>query len=167
MARRLTIGKVAQLSGVAVDTIRFYERKGLLDRPPRSASGYRLYSEESVRRLKFIKKARRLGFSLSEIKELLELRIEPGTTCGEIYERARAKIGEIEAKIASLERMREVLTRLLSVCPAEGPLSRCPILEALELDPEAAPDSITKHNAGREVPRHGGSPEMNSKDEER
>jgi len=132
MGRWLTIGKVAQLSGVSVDTIRFYERRGLLESPPRSASGYRLYSEAWVRRLKFIQKARRLGFSLGEIKELLELRIEPETRCGEIYERARAKIGEIEAKIAELERMREVLTRLLSVCPAEGPLSRCPILEALE-----------------------------------
>ncbi len=128
----LTIGKVARLAQVGVETIRFYEREGLVEKPPRAPSGYRQYPRETVARIRFIRRAKELGFSLKEIKELLALRVAPGTTCGDIRKRAKAKIDSIEEKIASLERMKEALQRLAARCRGKGPTSRCPILEALE-----------------------------------
>ena len=129
---RLTIGKVAQLAGVGVDTIRFYERKGLLDSPPRSLSGYRQYSLETVAHIRFIRRAKELGFSLKEIKELLDLRMSPETTCEDIRQRARAKIRDIEGRLEALKRMKAVLEKLADSCQGKGPLHNCPILEALE-----------------------------------
>ncbi len=128
----LTIGKVARLAGVGVETIRFYEREGLIEEPPRSASGYRQYSKEAVARIRFIKRAKELGFSLKEIKELLELRIDPETTCEDIRNRAKAKIEDIDRKIDSLLKMKSVLERLMATCRGREPVSECPILEALE-----------------------------------
>jgi len=128
----LTIGKVARLAGVGVETIRFYEREGLIERPPRRASGYRQYPEETIARLRFIKRAKELGFSLREIKELLELRIAPGTRCEDIRRRANAKINDIEEKLATLRRMKEALEKLTAACSGRGPVRECPILEALE-----------------------------------
>ncbi|WP_456431876.1 MerR family transcriptional regulator [Thermosulfuriphilus sp.] len=101
--RRLTIGKVAKLAGVGVETIRFYERKGLISRPPRGISGYREYSLETISRIRFIKRAQAVGFSLKEIKELLELREAPETNCQDIRQRTWSKIQEIEEKIARLQ----------------------------------------------------------------
>lgn len=128
----LTIGQVARRAGFGIETVRFYERKGLIDEPPRRTSGYRQYPASVISRLRFIKRAKDLGFSLREIKELLSLRVEPTTTCSDIQKRAEAKIADIEGKIRSLKRMKEVLTRLTASYGGVGPVSECPIVEALE-----------------------------------
>ncbi len=129
----LTIGKVARLAGVGVETVRFYERQGLVEEPPRRASGYRQYPVETVSRIRFIRRAKELGFSLKEIRELLELRIDPKTTCEDIRRRADAKIDDIAERIATLRRMKAALERLTAACRrGRGPVSGCPILEALE-----------------------------------
>jgi len=128
----LTIGQVARHAGVGVETVRFYERQGLLDEPPRRASGYRQYTPEAVTRLRFIKRAKELGFSLKEITELLSLRVDPATMCGEVKQRAEAKIAVINAKLRDLQQMKEALTTLVAACSGSGPTSQCPILDALE-----------------------------------
>ncbi|MBI5572730.1 MAG: MerR family DNA-binding protein [Desulfomonile tiedjei] len=128
----LTIGQVARRAGFGIETVRFYERNGLIDEPPRRPSGYRQYPESVISRLRFIKRAKELGFSLREIKELLALRVEPTTTCSDIRERAEAKVTDIEGKIQSLQRMKEVLMELTMSCTGMGPVSECPIVEALE-----------------------------------
>ena len=128
----MTIGQVARQAGVGVETVRFYERTGLLTAPPRRASGYRQYAQEAVTRLQFIRRAKELGFSLKEITELLCLRVDPETTCGEVKQRAEAKIADIEAKLRDLQRMKEALATLVAACSGSGPTSQCPILDALE-----------------------------------
>src|SRR5262245_2271788 len=127
----LTIGQVARQAGVGVETVRFYEREGLLQEPSRRESGYRQYPEGIVARLRFIRRAKELGFSLKDIKELLALRVDPTTTCREVKAQAEAKITDIEGKIASLLRMKKALVRLTATCRGQGPTSECPILEAL------------------------------------
>lgn len=128
----LTIGKVADRGGVRVQTIRYYERRGLLPKPARTAAGYRKYSDEAIRRLRFIRQAQALGFSLGEIEELLSLRMQRGTTCGDIRKRARQKITTVNDKIEELQRIKDALSRLATACKGQGPTSECPILEALE-----------------------------------
>jgi len=128
----LTIGKVAKQADVGVETIRFYEREGLIAEPARRASGYRQYPIETVDRLLFIKRAKELGFSLKEIKELLALRLAPGATCGQIKKRAEAKVEDIEDKIHSLQRMKRALKKLTVACSGKGLVSDCPILDTLE-----------------------------------
>jgi MerR family copper efflux transcriptional regulator len=128
----LTIGRIAHAAGTGVGTIRYYEREGLLDPPARSTSGYRHYAPEAVARLRFIRQAKELGFSLREIKELLSLRLQPETTCADVRKRARQKIAAVDQKIADLQRIRNALARLASACKGEGPTSECPILEALD-----------------------------------
>jgi MerR family transcriptional regulator, copper efflux regulator len=128
----LTIGEVAKQAGVHIETLRYYERQGLVARPPRSTSNYRLYVEDTVRRVRFIKSAQALGFSLKEIMELLSLRAAPKTRCGEIRERAEAKITDIEEKIASLQAMKTALSKLVAECSGDGPITDCPILEAFD-----------------------------------
>ena len=128
----LTIGKVADQGGVKVQTIRYYERRGLLPKPARTAAGYRTYSDDAVRRLRFIRQAQALGFSLSEIEELLSLRVRSGTTCGDIRKRARQKITMVNDKIEELQRIKDALSRLAKACTGQGPTAECPILEALE-----------------------------------
>ncbi len=128
----LTIGKVADQGGVKVQTIRYYERRGLLPKPARTAAGYRKYSDDAIRRLRFIRQAQALGFSLSEIEELLSLRMQSGTTCGDIRKRARQKITTVNDKIEELQRIRDALSKLARACQGKGPTSECPILEALE-----------------------------------
>jgi MerR family mercuric resistance operon transcriptional regulator len=132
----LTIGQVARQAGIGVETVRFYERQGLLEEPARRESGYRQYPEDVVARLRFIKRAKELGFSLKEIKELLALRVDPTTTCREVKERAEAKITDIEGKIASLLRMKKALVKLTATCRGKGPTSECPILDALDKEEE-------------------------------
>lgn len=131
-ANTLTIGKLANRGGVNVQTIRYYERSGLLPAPSRTASGYRLYADDAVRRLSFIRQAQFLGFSLSEIQELLSLRMESGTTCADIRQRAQHKIVAVDRKIEDLRRIKSALTKLAAACRGNGPTSDCPILEALE-----------------------------------
>jgi MerR family mercuric resistance operon transcriptional regulator len=128
----MTIGKVAREAGVGVETIRFYEGRGLIDEPPRRESGYRQYPEEIVSRLRFIKRAKALGFTLNEIKELLLLRVEPGATCKDIRLRAKTKISEIEAKIRALTEMKVTLDQLAQTCGNNGPVGECPIIEEME-----------------------------------
>lgn len=128
----MTIGQVARQAGVGVETVRFYERQGLLAEPPRRASGYRQYAQEVVARLRFIKRAQELGFSLKEISELLSLRVDPDMTCGEVKQRAEAKMAAIDAKLRDLQRMQAALAQLVAACSGSGPTSHCPILDALE-----------------------------------
>jgi Hg(II)-responsive transcriptional regulator len=133
----LTIGKVARRAGVGVETVRFYEREGLVAAPARKKSGYRQYGEDVVTRLRFIRRAKELGFSLREIRELLALRLERGACSADVKKRAEAKIADIEAKIRDLQRTRDVLRKLTDACPDHGPVSDCPILEALDQHEEA------------------------------
>lgn len=128
----MTIGQVAQKAGIGIETIRFYERKGLIDEPPRKESGYRQYDAGVVDRLVFIQQAKTLGFTLAEIQELLSLKISPVTTSREIKMIAEAKLVDIEARIKMLQRMRRSLKKLVDKCPGQGPLNDCPILDALE-----------------------------------
>ncbi|MBW2066659.1 MAG: MerR family transcriptional regulator [Deltaproteobacteria bacterium] len=131
-----TIGQLAKKAGVNVQTVRYYERRGLMPEPRRRWSGYRQYSESDVERILFIKHAKELGFTLKEVSELLSLRVEQNTTCREVKTRATAKIAEIEEKIRALERMKLALTKIADRCRGKGPISECPILEALnEISP--------------------------------
>ena len=134
----LKIGQVARLAEVGVETIRFYERRGLIEEPPRRASGYRQYPPQAVARMRFIRRAKELGFSLQEIKELLELRVDADATCADVKGRANAKILDIQHKIETLESMRAALDELVAACTGSGPLSECPILEAMDLGPEGS-----------------------------
>jgi MerR family mercuric resistance operon transcriptional regulator len=128
----LTIGQVARNAGVGIETVRFYERQGLLEEPARKQSGYRQYGEDVVARLRFIRRAKELGFSLKEIKELLALRVDPTTTCAEVRSKAAAKVADVEQKIEALRRIRKALVKLTAVCRGRGPTSECPILDALD-----------------------------------
>jgi len=125
----LTIGHLAKETGVNLETVRYYERRGLLPKPPRSASGYRLFPAEAARRLRFIRRAQELGFSLREIRELLALRVSPRAKSTEIRARAEAKIADIEAKITTLE---STLHKLTKSCAGCGSTTVCPILESLD-----------------------------------
>ena len=131
-AAELTIGKVAHSAGLAIDTVRYYELEGLLEKPARTASGYRHYRPDVVARLRFIRQAKDLGFSLSEIKELLALRVATGKSCADVRAHAEHKIADVDRRIASLKRVRGALAKLASACSGKGPVSQCPILEALE-----------------------------------
>ncbi len=129
----LTIGQLARQALVNIETIRYYERRGLIPEPPRTESGYRQYSWDAVARIRFIKRAQELGFSLREISELLSLRVDPNTTCADVKKRAEAKIADVEQKIEALQKMKEALTTLVAMCQREqAPTSACPILETLE-----------------------------------
>jgi MerR family mercuric resistance operon transcriptional regulator len=130
--KSLTIGRLAGEAGINLETVRYYEREGLLPKAPRSASGYRLFPTDATRRLRFIRRAQELGFSLKEIRELLALRVSPRTTSAEIRKRAEAKIADIEGKIKSLESMSKSLRKLTKSCGGCAPLSECPILESLD-----------------------------------
>jgi MerR family copper efflux transcriptional regulator len=130
---RLTTGKLATEGGVNLETVRYYERRGLLPKPPRTPAGYRTFDAEAVRRLRFIKQAQALGFSLREIRELLALRVDPRTSCGDVRRRAEAKIADIEGKLRALRAMKRALVRLTATCAkGSAPVSACPILESLE-----------------------------------
>ncbi len=133
---KLTISRLARLGGVNLETVRYYEREGLLARPPRTRSGYRIFPNEAARRLRFIKRAQQLGFSLTEIRELLTLRVKPGTKRDQIRARAEAKIADIEQKIKTLTAMKQSLAQLTTQCSGCGPASECPILESLDHETE-------------------------------
>ena len=130
----MTIGQVAKLAGVGIETIRFYEREGILEEPLRSDSGYRLYSSDVVSRLLFIKRAQELGFSLQEIGELLSLRRQSEVSCVEVRRRAETKVSDIETKIKDLQKMKKALMSLIGSCVASNPLTECPILRAFEAE---------------------------------
>ena len=129
---QITIGQLAKKADVKVETVRYYERRNLISEPPRSDSGYRQYGQEDVQRIRFIKRAQGLGFTLHEIEELLALRVDPDTTCADVKVEAEAKIEDIRAKIRALQEMKHVLTELTASCDSRAPTSSCPILESLE-----------------------------------
>ena len=130
----LTSGEVAKQAHMRIETLRYYEREGLVARPPRSPSNYRLFPPDTVRRVQFIKRAQQLGFSLKEIKELLTLRAVPTTSCGDVRQRALAKIADIEEKMRALQAMKQALTQLVAACSGQGELTDCPILASLDLE---------------------------------
>ena len=130
----MTIGAAALQSGVGVETIRFYERKGLIAQPPKpSGAAQRRYPPEIVERVRFIRQAQQLGFALREIQELLSLQADPAADCGDVRRRAFVKIEEVSARIAQLAEIRSALVRLLAACPGSGALGVCSILEALRV----------------------------------
>src|SRR5579871_5088251 len=129
--KSMTIGQVAKLAGVGVETIRFYEREGLLNKPKRRQSGYRVFTSEVVARIRFIKKAKQLGFSLREIRELLFLRVDSRATAADLKKRVDGKIIEIDYRLNDLKRMRGGLVRLSKACVGKGPIGECPLLDAL------------------------------------
>ena len=130
----LTTIEVARRGGVNLETVRYYERRGLLPKPPRLASGYRAFDPDAVQRVWFIKHAQALGFSLKEVRDLLALRITPGKSCADVRRRAETKLADIEAKIAGLRAMKRALSEFVAGCSGRGPIEACPILEALDSD---------------------------------
>ncbi len=128
----LNIGEIARQGGVSVEAIRYYEQQGLITAPDRGANGYRKYTLDAVRRVRFIKRAQDVGFTLKDIAELLSLRADPGASCRDVRERAHGKLAEINEKITVLVRMRDVLNKWTDACPSEGPVSECPIIDALD-----------------------------------
>ena len=130
-AAHLTIGRVARAAGVAIDTIRYYEREGLLPEPERRLSGYRDYTPDAVTRLRFIRRAKELGFSLPEIRELLALSADRERGVHGVRQRAEARLAEIERRIRELKRVQRGLKNLIDACPGHGALESCPILTAL------------------------------------
>jgi MerR family copper efflux transcriptional regulator len=128
----MTIGRLARRAGVGVETVRFYEREGLIEQPPREGSGWRQYPEDVVSRLRFIRRAQEVGFSLKEIDELISLRLDPFADSAEVKARAEGKIEEIEDKIRDLQGMKDALVRLAGACSGEGSVQECPILETLD-----------------------------------
>jgi MerR family copper efflux transcriptional regulator len=127
----LTIGAVAKRAGVAIDTIRYYEREGLLPEPLRRPSGYRSYGEGTVAQLRFIRRAKTLGFTLEEIRDLLALSTDRQRGVKAVKQRAQQRLADIEARIAELERVRAGLAELVEACPGHGSPEACPILRAL------------------------------------
>ncbi|GAB4244824.1 MAG: Hg(II)-responsive transcriptional regulator [Deltaproteobacteria bacterium] len=127
----LTIGQVAKQCRVGVETVRFYEREGLIAQPTRPESGFRKYPPDVVGRVRFIQRSKALGFSLREIKELLSLRVDSAATCDAVKMRAEAKIGDIGEKIKHLQEIKRALVKLTVACRGKGPTGECPILEAL------------------------------------
>jgi MerR family copper efflux transcriptional regulator len=128
----MTVGRLAKEAGVKIDTIRYYERQGLLPKPPRTDSGYRIFTYASVERLRFIKRAQALGFTLNEVRQLLALRRSPSMTCTDVRKRAQAKLADIQQKIDLLHSVKRALQQLVSACAADGPAAECSFLAKLD-----------------------------------
>lgn len=133
---RMRIGELAERGGVGVETVRYYERRGLVAEPSRTDAGYRDYSDHDLLRLRFVLRAKGLGFTLTEIRELLELRIAPGRTADDVRAHAGRKVADVEARIADLERIRSALRRLMDRCDAHGPPESCALMHAVGGDEE-------------------------------
>ena len=130
--KQYTSGQLAWAAGVNIETLRFYERKRLLPEPQRSRGGFRLYSEDDLKRLRFIGMAKQHGFTLGEIKELLDLRVDSRTSCDEVREIAEEKLAVIEQKLRELRQIKKALQYLVESCHRTGTTGNCPILEAFE-----------------------------------
>ena len=140
----MTRGEVADKADVNPETLRYYERKELIPKPPRSDGGFRLYDESYVDRLRFIRRAKDLGFTLAEIKGLLDLRVGEEATCRDVKDRAQEKLREVEAKIRDLKQMREALSTLADTCQGgAGPTGECPILDAVSGEPVGGSDPLS------------------------
>lgn len=137
----MTIGQLARRAGIGLETVRFYEKQGLLEQPPRPHTGYRRYPEEALRRLEFIRRAKTLGFSLSEIRDLMRLRLDPQVSCADVRERAQLKLAQVHTKMDHLSRMRRALDRLIDTCSGSGSTESCPILEAMSEEDEDRPSA--------------------------
>ncbi len=145
--KALTIGKAAHEAGVGVETIRFYERQGLVAKPRRpNGSGVRVYPTETVERIRFIRQAQQIGFSLREIRELLALQADPSADCSEVREQAVAKLQAVREKIQELHRIGAALEILIAACPGQGGVQACTIMEAIAL------------GSGRHIPEKQTSP---------
>jgi DNA-binding transcriptional MerR regulator len=137
MTHSARIGQAAGETGVSIDTIRFYEKQGLLRRSPRTEGGFRLFGRDEIETLKFIRKAQKLGFSLGEIRELLILRAEHVPACSHVKELLEQKVSDVEQKIDELQDLRRSLTRALRKCKrglktaAPGHEAHCPVLEEI------------------------------------
>lgn|GEM_PF-230828 len=128
----MTISKAARKAGVGVETIRFYERRELIEQPRRPiGTGFRTYPVETVQRIQFIRQAQELGFSLREIQELLSLRADPAADCADVRQQALGKLEEVNHKVAQLEKIRSALEELIAACPGSGALRVCSIMAAL------------------------------------
>ncbi|CAN5230053.1 helix-turn-helix domain-containing protein [soil metagenome] len=127
----MKIGQLAQQAGVGIDTVRYYEREGLLPKAIRLASGYRTYDIDAARRLRFVRRAKALGFTLPEIRELLSLSDGGDGDMGNLRAAAATKLADVDTRIAELGRVRDGLAALVAVCPGHGALGDCPILDAL------------------------------------
>jgi Hg(II)-responsive transcriptional regulator len=132
----LTIGNVAKAARISVEAIRFYEKRGLLGKVGRTASGYRQYPPETVKRIRFIQHAKDAGFTLAEIDELLRLRQSRRDTCARIRGRAIDKLQEVEQRVRDLKLIRDALSDLVDRCDNNDDMGECPIVEALELEDE-------------------------------
>lgn len=127
----MQIGQLASQAGVAIDTVRYYERQGLLPPPQRRSSGYRQYDAQDITRLRFIRRAKALGFSLQEIQDLLRLTEQRDADRAAVRAMARQRLDDIEGRIRELEAMRTALSGLVAHCTGHGPLQDCPIIETL------------------------------------
>lgn len=133
----MTRGELARHGQVNPETIRYYERSGLLPEPERTESNYRMFDPAAVQRIRFIKRAQAVGFSLDEIRALLDLKFGTDATCGDVRGMVDTKISDIDAKIAALQAMRDELTVLFDDCPGgDRPTEECPILESFAHDPQ-------------------------------
>lgn len=130
----MQIGELAERAAVNVQTVRYYERRGLLPEPDRTPGGYRRYDDHDLLRLRFILRAKELGFTLSEVEELLELRVDPRRTADDVRERALEKIAATESKIEDLTRIRRALERLVASCDAHGSPEECALMHAIGAD---------------------------------
>ena len=130
----LTIARAAREAGVTIETIRFYERRGLIERPLKG-EGYRVYSPEHVARIRFVKEAQQIGFSLAEIKELLALRADPNSDCSAVQRQAMTKQQEVRRKIEQLQEIEAALETLIAACPGQAALQCCSIIDALNHRP--------------------------------
>ncbi|WP_029889903.1 MerR family transcriptional regulator [Polycyclovorans algicola] len=133
----LTIGAIAKQAGVGIDTIRYYERSGLLPKPQRRASGYRDYSAGTVKQLRFIRRAKDLGFTLEEIGELMSLSVQRDDGVKGVKAAAETRLAVVETKIKALQRIRLGLKKLIAACPGDGRLDQCPIIAALSTEDAA------------------------------
>jgi DNA-binding transcriptional MerR regulator len=124
----MKIGEVAKRSGTGIETIRFYEREGLLLQPARRPSGYRQYDDSTIERLEYIRRAKELGFTLAEIRELLDLSFASQGCCEHIRQRAEGKVADIETKIRSLQQMKRSLNKILSRCRSKNVAEDCPLV---------------------------------------
>lgn len=129
MQTKLTIGKVAQATAVNIETIRFYQRKGLIEEPPKALGGFRYYSEKCIEKIHFIKRAQAIGFTLIEIKELLAM--DSCDACQQTHDATLVKLKMVNAKIADLELIRETLKTLIGKCEKGSYEKDCPIIESL------------------------------------
>lgn len=132
MSGPLTVGRLARRAGVNIQTVRYYERRGLLAPERRTPSGYRLYGPQAVQVIRFVKNAQALGFTLDEISRLLRLRVDRKSRCASVQRRARARLALVREKLAGLRAIESTLRRLLKTCAARGTTDLCPILESLE-----------------------------------